>query len=224
MRAVVIEDYPPLRVAMTGALQDIGLAVDASGDGEEGDWLLRVSEPDIIILDLGLPGIGGLELLRRLRTRGSHAHVIIVTARDQVEDRCAGLDAGADDYLVKPFAIPELLARVRALLRRAYLRKDPVLHIADLEVDTARRAVRRAGQDISLTPREYALLAFLAMRGGETVSREEIRTHLYDFRSESESNVIDVYIGYLRRKIEGEGLPRLLHTRRGHGWILGIQP
>jgi DNA-binding response OmpR family regulator len=224
MRAVVIEDYPPLRVAMTGALQDIGFAVDASGDGEEGDWLLQVSEPDIIVLDLELPGISGLELLHRLRSRGSHAHVLIVTARDQVEDRCAGLDAGADDYLVKPFAVPELLSRVRALLRRAYQRKDPLLRIADLEIDTARREARRGGQDIALTPKEYALLALLALRSGETVSREEIRTHLYDFRSDNDSNVIDVYIGYLRRKIEADGQVRLLHTRRGHGWILGEQP
>jgi DNA-binding response OmpR family regulator len=224
MRALVIEDYPPLRVAVSAALVAEGFAVDGSADGLEGDWLAGAAPHDVIILDLGLPGLDGLELLRRLRARGSQAHVLVVTARDRVEDRCAGLDAGADDYLVKPFAIPELLARVRALLRRAYQRKDPVLRIADLEVDTAVRSARRAGRDLALTPREYALLAFLALRAGETVPREDIRTHLYDFRSDTESNVIDVYIGYLRRKIEVEGLPRLLHTRRGHGWVLGMTP
>jgi DNA-binding response OmpR family regulator len=223
MRALVIEDYPPLRIAITTALTGAGYAVDASGDGAEGDWLADASHYDVVILDLGLPEIDGLELLRRMRARGSQAHVLVVTARDQVADRCAGLDAGADDYLVKPFAIPELLARVRALLRRAYQRKDPVLRIADLEIDTVRRAVHRAGSEVQLTPREYALLAFLGMRAGETVPREDIRTHLYDFRSETESNVIDVYIGYLRRKIERDGLAKLLHTRRGHGWILGLQ-
>lgn len=220
MRALVIEDYQPLRAAMAEALRSEGFAVDVGADGEEGSWLAKSVVADVIVLDLGLPGIDGLELLRRLRARGDQAHVIIVTARDRVEDRCAGLDAGADDYLVKPFAIPELLARVRALLRRAYVRKDPVLRIADLEVDTARRTVRRGGHDIELSAREYALLAFLAMRTGELVSRDDIRSHLYDFRSEVGSNVIDVYVGYLRRKIEREGGPRLLHTRRGHGYLL----
>lgn len=221
MRALVIEDYPPLRTAITSALLGAGFVVDGSGDGAEGDWLADSTGYDVVILDLGLPQVDGLEVLRRIRARGSQAHVLVVTARDQVADRCAGLDAGADDYLIKPFAIPELLARVRALLRRAYQRKDPVLRIADLEIDTVRRTAQRAGREIALTPREYALLAFLAMRSGEIVPREDIRSHLYDFRSETESNVIDVYIGYLRRKIEGEGLVRLLHTRRGHGWILG---
>ncbi len=223
MRALVIEDYPPLRVAITAALTGAGFAVDASGDGAEGDWLADSTSYDVVLLDLGLPQLDGLEVLRRMRARGSQAHVLIVTARDQVADRCAGLDAGADDYLVKPFAIPELLARVRALLRRAYQRKDPVLRVADLEIDTVRRTVQRAGREVALTPREYALLAFLAMRAGETVPREDIRAHLYDFRSDGDSNVIDVYIGYLRRKIEGDGQVKLLHTRRGHGWILGPQ-
>lgn len=224
MRALVIEDYGPLREAVSTALRGAGFAVDASGDGREGDWFADGGTHDIVVLDLGLPGMDGLELLRRLRARGSQAHVLIVTARDQVEDRCAGLDAGADDYLVKPFAVPELLARVRALLRRAYQRKDPVLRIRDLEIDTARRLARRAGRDLDLTPREFALLQFLALRAGETVPREDIRAHLYDFRSDNGSNVIDVYIGYLRRKIDGDGQERLLHTRRGHGWILGDAP
>ena len=224
MRGLVIEDYPPLRAAMVQALKGEGFAVDASGDGDEGAWFTSAAPYDIILLDLGLPGLDGLEILRRLRARGDGAHVIVVTARDRVEDRCAGLDAGADDYLVKPFAVPELLARVRALLRRAYLRKDPLQRIADLEIDTSRRSVTRGGTPVELTQREYALLAFLALRSGELVTREDIRSHLYDFRSDGGSNVIDVYIGYLRKKIERDDLPRLLHTRRGHGYILAETP
>ncbi|HAT09903.1 MAG TPA: DNA-binding response regulator [Planctomycetes bacterium] len=221
MRALVVEDYHPLRAAIAQALRGEGFAVDESGDGEEGAWFARGTPFDIIILDLGLPKLDGLEVLRQMRARGDQAHVLIVTARDRVEDRCAGLDAGADDYLVKPFAVPELLSRVRALLRRAYARKDPVLRIADLAIDTATHRVQRGSQDIELSQREYTLLEFLALRAGELVTREDIRSHLYDFRSESGSNVIDVYIGYLRKKIERDDLPRLLTTRRGHGYILG---
>ncbi len=224
MRALVIEDYQPLRAAVVQALVADGFAVDASGDGEEGAWFARDTTYDVIILDLGLPGLDGLEVLRRLRAQGGQAHVLIVTARDRVEDRCAGLDAGADDYLVKPFAIPELRSRVRALVRRAYQRKDPVIRIGDLELDAGRHTASRAGVAIDLTPREWMLLEFLALRAEEVVTREQIRNHLYEFRSETASNVIDVYIGYLRRKIEREDLPRLLHTRRGHGFVLGLTP
>jgi DNA-binding response OmpR family regulator len=224
MRALVIEDYAPLRAAVVQALTAEGFAVDASGDGDEGAWFAGNNVYDVILLDLSLPGRDGLAVLRELRTHGKEAHVLIMTARDAVADRCAGLDAGADDYLVKPFAIAELLARVRALLRRAYQRKDPVLHVADLALDTAKHTVQRGGAAIELTPREYGLLEFLARRSGELVTRDDIRDHLYDFRSEAGSNVIDVYIGYLRRKLEEGGRPRLLHTRRGHGYILGEQP
>ena len=224
MRALVIEDYPPLRTAVAQALVSDGFAVDVSGDGEEGAWYALGAPYDVIILDLGLPGLDGLEILRRLRAGGGQAHVLIVTARDRVEDRCAGLDAGADDYLVKPFAIPELRSRVRALVRRAYQRKDPCLRVGDLEIDTGTRTVRRGGAVLDLTGREWTLLEFLALRAGEVVTREQIRSHLYEFRSEAASNVIDVYMGYLRRKIEREDLPRLLHTRRGHGFILGPTP
>ena len=223
MRALVVEDYQPLRAAVAQALAGDGFAVDVSGDGDEGAWFAQDKAYDVIVLDLGLPGRDGLALLRDMRARGGDAHVLIITARDAVTDRCAGLDAGADDYLVKPFAIDELLARVRALLRRAYRRKDPVMRIADLEIDTTRKIVRRGGVDIELTPREYALLEFLALRNGELVSREDIRSHLWDFRSDRGSNVVDVYIGYLRRKIEPPELPRILHTRRGHGYVLGVQ-
>jgi DNA-binding response OmpR family regulator len=137
-----------------------------------------------------------------------------------VGDRVAGLDAGADDYLIKPFALAELLARVRALVRRKYSAADPVIQVQNLEVDTVSRVVRRGGERIELTAREYALLEFLAHRAGQIVTRADIWEHVYDFRDAVESNVVDVYIGYLRRKTEQRGLPRLIHTRRGQGYVL----
>ncbi len=146
--------------------------------------------------------------------------MLLLTAKDTVADRVAGLNSGADDYLVKPFALEELLARVRALLRRKYDTADPVIRIQDLEVDTVSRVVRRAGAQIDLTAREYALLEFLAHRAGGIVSRSEIWEHVYDFHSTAESNVVDVYIGYLRKKLERPGAPQLIHTRRGQGYVL----
>lgn len=221
MRLLLIEDYAPLRRSTALGLREAGFAVDESGDGEEGCWYATSNAYDVIILDLMLPGMDGLSILRRLRQSGSPTHVLVLTARDAVEDRIAGLDAGADDYLVKPFAFEELLARVRALTRRAYVQKDPVVRIEDLEVDTAAREVRRGGERVALTPREFALLEFLAMRAGQLVTRADIWEHCYDFQSESASNVIDVYIGYLRRKLECTGQAKLIHTRRGQGYILG---
>jgi DNA-binding response OmpR family regulator len=147
--------------------------------------------------------------------------VLILTAKDTAADRVKGLDAGADDYLVKPFDLAELLARVRALVRREYKAKNPTLAVQSLEIDTTGRTVCRGGQAIPLTPREYALLEYLALRQGQVVSRADIWEHVYDFRSEASSNVVDVFIGHLRRKIEQAGKPRLLHTRRGHGYVLG---
>ena len=146
--------------------------------------------------------------------------MLLLTARDTVEDRVGGLDLGADDYLAKPFAFAELLARVRALVRRAYAVKDPVIRVEDLVLDTVKRVVRRGGDLIALSPREYALLEYLAMRAGELVTRTEIWEHVYDFRSDAHSNVVDVYVGYLRKKL---GAPQLIHTRRGHGYMLGGQ-
>jgi DNA-binding response OmpR family regulator len=146
---------------------------------------------------------------------------LILTAKDTVEDRVIGLNSGADDYLVKPFAFDELLARVRALVRRRYDKKDPVIRVDDLEIDTARRTVRRGGRVIDLSAREYALLEFLAARAGQVVSRTAIWEHVYDFHSDPESNVVDVYVGHLRKKIERPGRPKLIHTRRGEGYLLG---
>lgn len=221
MRLLVIEDYAPLRKAVVRALQEAGYAVDATGEGREGLWYAQSSDYDLIVLDLMLPGLDGWSILRSLREQGQQTHVLILTARDAVDDRVEGLDLGADDYLVKPFALDELLARVRALLRRQYQSKNPLIKVADLELNQATRQVRRGGQEISLTQREYALLEFLALRGGEVVSRSEIWEHLYEFNSQAQSNVVDVYIGYLRKKLDRPGLTPLIHTRRGQGYWLG---
>lgn len=221
MRILVVEDYPPLRRSLVMGLKDQGYAVDETGDGDEGLWFATRNSYDAIVLDLMLPGCDGVEILRRLRAAGSTVHVLVLTARDTVADRVKGLDLGADDYLIKPFAFEELLARLRSLTRRAYGGKSPRLAIADLELDTATRQVCRAGCAIELTPREYALLELLAHRQGTVVTRDEIREHCYGFAEEAGSNVIDVYIGYLRRKIDSDGLTPLIHTRRGHGYQLG---
>lgn len=221
MRVLIIEDYPPLLKSLAQGLQEAGFAVDTASDGEEGLWYAHSNDYDAVVLDIMLPKIDGLEVLRRLRHAGCAVPVLLLTARDTVADRVAGLNEGADDYLIKPFAFDELLARVRALLRRRYRKVDPIIRVRDLELNTATRSVRRGGRTVELTAREYALLEFLALRAGEVVSRTEIWEHVYEFHSTAESNVVDVYIGYLRRKIERRGLPRLIHTRRGQGYLLG---
>ena len=218
MRALVVEDYAPLRTAVQHGLVEAGFAVDVASNGEEGLWLAEQNPYDVVILDIMLPKLDGLEVLRRLRKQGSKVAVLLLTAKDTVEDRVNGLDLGADDYLVKPFAFTELVARARALVRRRYDTKDPTIRIADLEIDTAKRSVKRGEAAIVLSAREYALLEYLAVRAGELVTRTEIWEHVYDFRSEAHSNVVDVYIGYLRKKLGG---PPLIHTRRGQGYVLG---
>ena len=217
MRVLVIEDYEPLRKA----LGEAGLAVDSSADGEEGLWYAHSNEYDVIVLDIMLPKLDGLTILKRLRQEGSQTPILLLTAKDTVDDRVEGLNRGADDYLVKPFAFEELLARVRVLVRRGYNKKDPVIQIEDLEIDTTGRTVHRGGQPINLSAREYALLEFLAANAGQVVSRTAIWDHIYDFHSDPESNVVDVYIGYLRRKIEHPGWAKLIHTKRGQGYLLG---
>ncbi len=221
MRLLVIEDYGPVRKAVTQALEEQGYAVDAAETGTDGLGLARDHSYDVIVLDLMLPGVDGLAILRSLREGGSKAGVLVLTARDTLADRVSGLDAGADDYLVKPFELAELLARVKSLLRRCYSAPNPTIKIGDLEVDTVRRDVRRFGEVITLSSREYALLEYLAHRAGELVSRTDIWEHVYDLRSDARSNVVDVYVGYLRKKLEREGSERLIHTRRGQGYMLG---
>lgn len=223
MRILLVEDYAPLRIAIAEALRLQGYAVDAAGDGAEARWYATGNQYDLIVLDIMLPEVDGLSLLREWRGKGDRTHVLVITARDTLDDRIAGLDGGADDYLVKPFAIAELLARARALLRRGYQIKNPLLTLGDLVIDTARHQARRGTRDLGLTPREYALLEYLASRPGELVTREEIREHVYDFAADPGSNVINVYVGYLRRKLGDEPVP-LLHTQRGQGYVLALEP
>jgi DNA-binding response OmpR family regulator len=223
MKILIIEDYDPLRNSLVKGLQESDFAVDASGDGEEGLWYAESNEYDVIVLDLMLPGKSGWDILKTLRKKGKRTPILILTARDEVEDRVKGLDLGADDYLTKPFAFEELLARIRALIRRMYQQRNPIVEIADLKIDTVRKEVSRNDKHINLTPREYALLEYLAYRKGEVVSRSDIWEHVYDFHSEGTSNVVDVYIGYLRRKIDQGFSPQLLHTRRGMGYWLGVE-
>jgi DNA-binding response OmpR family regulator len=221
VRLLVVEDYAPLRESLARGLRDAGYAVDATGDGTEGLWFAENHPYDVILLDLMLPGTGGLEILKKLRQTGNTTHVLVLTAKDTVADRVAGLDLGADDYLVKPFAFDELLARVRAMVRRRYESVDPVLRIADLEIDTRARRARRAGAVIALSAREYALLEYLAHREGHIVSRTELWDHAYDEAAEPGSNVLDVHISHLRKKIDEGHATKLIHTRRGQGYVLG---
>jgi DNA-binding response OmpR family regulator len=220
VKLLVVEDYPPLRRSLVQGLVEAGYAVDSTADGRESIEMLEATAYDVVVLDVMLPSLDGFEVVRQLRRRRHPAHVLLLTARDQVADRVEGLSLGADDYLVKPFAVAELLARVQALVRRKYDQKAPCIVVADLEVDTVARAVRRDGRAITLSAREYAILEYLARRAGQVVSRDAIWEHVYDFAAEPNSNVIDVYVAHLRRKLEADGRPRLLQTRRGFGYVL----
>ncbi len=220
MRILVVEDYAPLQASLVKGLGEAGFAVDLAADGEEGLWYALGEDYDAIVLDLMLPKLDGLTLLARLRAGGKQAHVLILTARDAVEDRVRGLETGADDYLVKPFAFEELLARVNALIRRRYAVKSPAVRVGDLEIDRATHRVRRGQRAIELTAKQYALLELLALRAGEVVPRVELWGHLYAFEDEPNSNLLEVYVAQLRRKLEAAGEPRLIHTRRAVGYVL----
>jgi DNA-binding response OmpR family regulator len=223
MRILLVEDFPPLARSLAQGLREAGYAVDMAADGEEALVHAKATPYDGILLDLMIPKVDGLTVLRRLRAGGSSAGVVVLTARDQVADRVAGLDLGADDYLPKPFSFEELLARLRAVIRRRYHAPSNVVRVEDLEVDAAARAVRRAGRSILLSAREYGLLEYLALRRGQVVTRAEIHDHVYDFAAEPGSNVVDVYVGYLRKKID-EGHPvKLIQTHRGLGYSLGAR-
>lgn len=220
MRLLLIEDHKPLVRALKQGLEEEGFAVDVAYDGEEGGYKAQTADYDVIILDLMLPKEDGLSLLQRWRKAGMKAHVLVLTARGGIEDKVRGLDLGADDYLTKPFELEELLARLRALVRRGHEVKNPMLKVHDLEIDTAARTVKRSGKSIHLTPREYALLQFLAFHRGKVVSRSMIWEHLYDEHDENTSNVVDVYIRYLRNKIDKDYDPPLILTRWGEGYML----
>jgi DNA-binding response OmpR family regulator len=194
--------------------------VDLAYDGEEGLQFAQVEPYDLIVLDVMLPRLDGYTVCRRLRAERRNVPVLMLTARDTIDDRVAGLDNGADDYLIKPFAFRELLARVRALLRRDGLSKDPVLRVGDLEVDTVSHEVRRAGKPVRLTSKEYAVLEYFLRNPNRVLTRTQIAEHVWDYDFVTMSNVVDVYVGYLRRKLDDEHEPRLLHTIRGTGYQL----
>jgi DNA-binding response OmpR family regulator len=220
MRVLVVEDSARLQRTVAAALRKSGYAVDVASDGDEGLWLAESHNYDAIVLDIMLPKRDGLSVVSELRKRKSGVHVLLLTARDTVADRVQGLRTGADDYLVKPFALDELLARVEALCRRAYGTKQTALQIADLEINTTARTVRRGIQMIDLTAREYLLLEYLARRRGDTVSRAEIEEHIYDGQVDPMSNVVDSAICSVRKKLAVGGAAPLIHTRRGLGYVL----
>jgi DNA-binding response OmpR family regulator len=220
VRILLVEDSPRLQRSVGDGLRKASFAVDVVGDGQEGLRWAQATEYDVIVLDLMLPGLDGLTVLRRLRDEGRSAHVLILTAKDTVEDRVRGLKMGADDYLTKPFAFDELLARVQALVRRSQGPKNPCIRVGPVEIDTSARTVTVAGRAVSLAPREYALLEYLSRRVGKVVSRDQIERHIYDGTSEVTSNVVDSAVCALRRKIELAGHRPLIHTRRGMGYVL----
>ena len=220
MRILVVEDSTRLAESVRAGLRKLGHGVDLTHDGPTGLSYARCNPYDVIVLDLMLPGKDGLSVLREYREQGGEAFILILTAKDTVDDRVTGLRQGADDYLIKPFSFDEFVARVEALGRRRSDGANPVLRIGDLEVDTAARRVRRCGQEIVLAPREYALLHLLASKQGMVVSREEIEDHLYDERTFPMSNAAQSAISSLRSRIAIDGARPLIHTRRGLGYVL----
>jgi DNA-binding response OmpR family regulator len=221
MRLLLVEDSDRLRRSLATGLRRSGYAVDLAADGPEGLWLAKSHDYDVVILDLMIPGLDGLSLLGKLRSDGKDYPVIILTARDTVEDRVKGLRAGADDYLVKPFAFDELLARIEALVRRRHGVKSSRVTVGPIEIDAGSRTVYLRGKPVPLTPREFSILQYLVARRGRVVSRTEVEAHIYDGRAEPMSNVIDSAICAIRRRIDEAGKPSLIATRRGLGYILG---
>jgi len=223
MRVLVAEDHQSLARSIADGLRDEGFAVDLTFNGDEAHTMARTHQYDLIVLDVMLPGMDGFTLLPRLRRAKINVPVLCLTAKDAIEDRVKGLDLGADDYLVKPFEWNELLARCRALVRRGHDLRNPEIVVGDLHIDTVKKSVMRGDKVIKLSAREYALLTYLAHRVGQVVSRSDIWEHLYDSSDEVASNVVDVYIAYLRNKIDKGFDKRLIHTRHGQGYLLSAE-
>jgi two-component system copper resistance phosphate regulon response regulator CusR len=223
VRVLFAEDDPGVQRFVAKGLKEQAYAVDVASSGPEALEQAEINPYDLIILDVMLPGMSGFEICRKLREAGQRVPVLMLTARDAVEDRVAGLDHGADDYLTKPFEFRELLARMRALLRRPAELKPAQLSVADLTLDTATQTARRAGRAIPLTHKEYALLEFLVRNAGRVVGRAEIAEHVWDDQFDPFSNLIEVYVNRLRRKIDAAKEIPLLHTRRGAGYLLAIE-
>ena len=222
VKVLVVEDDPAVRSSLVRSLTFEGYEVATAADGEAGLAAVADECPDVVVLDLGLPRVDGLEVCRRLRARGDDVPILVLTARGALGDRVVGLDTGADDYLPKPFALEELLARLRALVRRARATDEAgqVLAVGDLRVDLRSREVTRAGRPITLTRTEYELLAVLAAHPRQVLSRAQLLREVWGFDFDPTSNTLEVYIGYLRRKTEDGGLPRLIHTVRGVGYVI----
>jgi DNA-binding response OmpR family regulator len=224
MRLLVVEDYAPLREAVVAYLREDGCVVDAAGDGEEGWWLAKDEAYEAIVLDRQLPGLGGDEILRRLRAAGRRDPVLMLTARGEERERIAALEAGADDYVVKPVALAELLARLRALVRRASAGGCDTVAIGALVLDLGRRSAAVAGRPLELTAKEWGLLSVLARRAGAVVARDELWRHCYDMNEEPNPNRIEAHLANLRRKLAAAGAGELIHTRRGLGYCLAPEP
>jgi DNA-binding response OmpR family regulator len=221
VRVLIVEDEPRLAENIARSLREsAGYAVDIAGDGQEGLFLAESNAYDVVLLDLMLPKMDGMQMLKRLRESGQQTSVLVLTARDDKESVVALLNAGADDYLTKPFDLGELLARTKVLIRRGKGQPSPVLTIGDLELNSVNRSVQRAGRAISLTAMEYRVLEYLAHRPRAVVSKTELLEHLYDYNWEKFSNVIEVYISGLRRKLDDGSDRQLIHTVRGQGYIL----
>ena len=220
MRILLVEDSERLRRSLAELFRGAGFAIDMTGDGEEGWWHAEQTNYDVIVLDIMLPGLDGLSLLQRLRDSGKTTHVLLLTARDGVDDRVKGFRLGADDYLVKPFATEELLARVQALCRRAYGLKKNIISVGPLSIDLSLRKATLADTDLPLKPREFRILEYLALRRDQVVSRLEIESHLYDEEKEIASNAVNSAISVLRKHLESEGHAELIQTLRGHGYLL----
>jgi heavy metal response regulator len=220
VRILVVEDERKVASFIKKGLEEEGYAVDVAVDGEEGLVMALTRVHDLIILDIRLPRRDGLRVLQALRHDGVTAPVLLLTVRATIEDKVLGLDAGADDYLTKPFAFQELVARVRALLRRRAEGEPTVLHIGDLTLDPARRTVTRGDEKIDLTPREFALLDYFMRNPGRVLTRTMIAEHVWDYSFDTSTNVIDVYVNYLRKKVDAGREPKLLHTMRGVGYVL----
>jgi two-component system OmpR family response regulator len=224
VRALVIEDGSKMAALLRRGLGEEGFAVDVAGTGEDGAWLGTENDYDVILLDVMLPDVDGFEVCRRLRAADRWAPILMLTARDGVQDRVAGLDAGADDYLTKPFSFDELFARVRALQRRGPSERPPVLTAGDLALDPATHRVSRDDREIELTPKEFALLELFLRHPGEAMSRTRILEHVWDFAYDGDSNVVDVYIRYLREKVDRPFGRRSIETVRGVGYRLRGEP
>lgn len=220
MRILLVEDSKRLQESIAKGLRRSGFAVDVVDDGKQGLIYGQTSDYDVIVLDLMLPVLDGLSVLTQLRAKGISTHILILTAMDLISDRVKGLQLGADDYLVKPFAFEELLARVQAMVRRQHSAKSPLITIGDLEIDLTGRRVSCDGRDILLTAREFALVEYLACHRGKLVTRAELEEHLYDDRKQVMSNAIDSAICTVRSKLQAAGCASIIHTRRGMGYVM----